>query len=361
MRILLTGGGTAGHTWPLVLVAKSLVTNKSVSLLYIGSHQGIEKNIACNFNIPFKGLVVGKRRTYFSIANLWDLIKFFIGIIQGLFVLLFFRPNVVFAKGGYATVPIIFWLRLFKIPLVIHESDAVVGRANLWAGKIAKKICLGFPIEVYNRQIDDYRPDLLLEKLIYTGTPVNPEFLQTPIITGDKLKLLITGGSQGSQKINYLISQILPSLLQKYEIWHLAGETFYDELKRIDNPNYHLFKFSFDLPKYMRDADLIITRAGAGTLSEISALSKPAIIIPIEKSAQNHQIANAKVYAKQNAAVVLSEKNLSSSSLESIIDSLMKDKEMRNLLGHHAHGFYQKEATNSIIEEIYEAAKHAKN
>lgn len=352
MRILLTGGGTAGHTWPLILIARSLLKNKRLSLLYVGSRQGIEKNIARDFKIPFKGIIVGKRRTYFSLANIWDLIKIFIGIIQGFFILLFFRPNIVFAKGGYVTVPIIFWLKLFKIPLVIHESDAVIGRANLWAGKFAQKICLGFPIEVYQQ-------NLPLEKLIYTGTPVNPEFLEIPIKAGDKLKLLITGGSQGSQKINSQIGEILPSLLKKYEIWHLTGETFYEKLSKIESPDYHLCKFTYDLPKFLRDADLVISRAGASTLAEISASRKAAIIVPIAESAGNHQVANAKVYAERNAAVVLTERNLSSSSLESIIGALMKDKNFRELLGHHAHSLYQKDAINSIIETIFEAAKNA--
>jgi len=354
MRVLLTGGGTAGHTWPLVLVAKSLLTNRRASLLYVGSRQGIEKKIVRDFKIPFKGLIIGKRRTYFSFANWWDLIKILVGIIQGFFVLLFFKPDVVFAKGGYVTIPIIFWLKLFRIPLVIHESDAVIGRANLWAGKSAKKICLGFPIEVYEQ-------NLPLEKLIYTGTPVSQEFFQTPIKTGDKLKLLITGGSQGSQKINGLIFQILPNLLKKYEVWHLAGQSLYDDLSKVDSSNYHLYKFTYDLPKYLRDADLVISRAGASTLSEISAASKAAIIIPIGASSGNHQVANAKVYAEKNAAVVLTEKNLSAPSLESIINSLMCDQKMRELLGHHAHSLYQKDATGLIIEEIYEAGSYEKN
>lgn len=364
MRVLLTGGGTAGHTWPLVLVAKSLLTNRRASLLYVGSRQGIEKKIVRDHKIPFKGLIVGKRRTYFSFANWWDLIKILLGIIQGLFVLLFFKPDVIFAKGGYVTVPIIFWLKLFKIPLVIHESDAVIGRANLFSAKSAKKICLGFPIEVYNRQIGNYKQNLPLEKLIYTGTPVNSEFLQTSIKTSDKLKLLITGGSQGSEKINGLIFQILPNLLKKYEVWHLAGQSLYDDLSKIDSSGYHLYKFTYDLPKYLRDADLVISRAGASTLSEISAASKAAIIVPIGESSGDHQVANAKVYAEKNAAVVLTEKNLSAPSLESIINSLMCDQKMRELLGHHAHSLYQKDATGLIIEEIYEAgsyAKHAKN
>jgi len=350
MRILLTGGGTAGHAWPVVLVAQSLMKNRRLKILYVGSRQGIEKSLACQFNLPFKGIVVGKRRTYFSLANFWDIFKIIVGIIQSFFILLFFRPDVIFAKGGFVTVPMIFWLRLFKIPLVIHESDVVVGRANLWASKLAKKVCLGFPIEYYKQ-------NLPLDKLIYTGIPVHPEFLKVPIRSGERPKILITGGSQGSSKINDLIGEILPELLKTYEIWHLSGKRDFLKLSPFKNTYYHLFEFSYEVAKFMRDADLIISRAGAGTLAEISATTKPAIVIPLESAASEHQTANAQVYLKQNAAVVVSEKKLTSNSLRSIIDNLMKDAPMRQLLGHHARGLFQRKATSEIVDVIFEAVR----
>lgn len=170
MKILLTGGGTAGHAWPIILVAKVLQKNKRAKILYIGSRQGIEKKLAHIYQIPFLSILCGKKRAYFSLSNYWDLVKIFFGIIEAFFILIFFRPNVIFAKGGYVTVPIIFWLRFIKIPLVIHESDVVMGRANLWALKYAQKACLGFPIE-------HYRQNLPIGKLTYTGIPVSNDFL----------------------------------------------------------------------------------------------------------------------------------------------------------------------------------------
>lgn len=352
MKILLCGGGTAGHAWPTILVAQSLQRNRRTKILYLGSRQGIEKKLARIFQIPFKAIIVGKRRTYFSLANYWDIFKIFIGIIQTFFVFLFFRPEVVFAKGGYVTVPVIFWLKFFKTPLVIHESDVVVGRANLWALKRAKKICLGFPIECYKENFP-------LGKLVYTGIPAAADFLKTPIREDKRLKLLITGGSQGSTKINGLISQILPDLVSRYEIWHLAGQRDYEKLNRFKNPFYHLFDFSLDVAKLMRDADLVITRAGANTLMEVAATSKPAIIIPLEDAASHdHQKANAQVFFARNAGVVLSEKNLTAGSLKTIIDDLMEDDELRKLLGHHAHSFFQKKAAEDIVEVIFDSAKN---
>lgn len=348
MKILLTGGGTAGHAWPVVLIAQALRKNKRAKILYVGSRQGIERNLAKDFRIPFKTIIVGKRRNYFSLSNFWDFFKIFCGIVQAFFIILFFRPKIVFAKGGFVTVPIIFWLRFFKIPLIIHESDVVVGRANLWAAKFARKICLGFPRQYYQE-------NLPLDKMVYTGIPVRADFLGTPIKTDEKPKLLITGGSQGSSKINDLIGQILPELSRRLEIWHLSGSRDFSKLQKFSHPDYHLFDFSYDMPKFLRDADLVITRAGANTLAELSAASRPAIIIPLEIAAGEHQAENAKVFLKANAAVVLSEKNLTANSLKEIIFSLLDDKEMLRLLGHHAHSFYQPKASQEIINVIFES------
>ena len=354
MRIILTGGGTAGHAWPIILVAKSLIKNKRNQVLFVGSRQGVEKDLAQQNKIPFKKIFVGKRRVYFSFSNVWDLFKSFIGFIQVFFILLFFKPHVVFAKGGFVTAPMIFWLHIFKIPLVIHESDTVMGRANLLGVKIAKKICLGFPVECYKQKLP-------LEKVVYTGIPVNPEFMEVSIETGKRPKILITGGSQGSSKINNLIKEILPELIKKYEIWHLSGERDYKSLKEFKDSKlgdnacfYHLYSFSCQIPKFMRDSDLIISRAGASTLAEISSVGKAAIIIPLSTAANEHQEANAKVYFERNAAVILTEDKLTASSLKSIIDNLITDDEMKKLLGHHARSLFQKKSVEEIINTIFD-------
>ena len=347
MRILLTGGGTAGHAWPITLIAQSLMKNRRVEILYVGSRQGVERHLLENSGIPFRAILVGKRRSYFSLANFWDLIKVGIGIVQAFFIIVSFRPDVIFAKGGYVTVPIIFWLTFLKIPLVIHESDAVLGKANLFAARKAAKICLGFPIE-------EYKENLALEKVIYSGIPISEEFLQTPIRAGSRLKILITGGSQGSAKINQLIREILLELLKKYEIWHISGKRDYEELSKTKDPHYYLFDFSSEMAKLMRDSDLVISRAGASTLTEISACGKSSIIIPLETAKGEHQEANARVFQKRNAAVVLPEKNLTSSSLLDIINNLMADEGMRKLLGHHARSLFQPNSTSEIIDAIFE-------
>lgn len=351
MRILLTGGGTAGHAWPIILIGESLLKNKRAKILYVGSRQGIERQLASKYLIPFKAIIVGKKRPYFSFSNYWDFFKILIGIIEAFFIIITFKPDIIFAKGGYVTFPIIFWLNILKIPLVIHESDAVLGKANNLALNKASKICLGFPI-------GEYKENLPLDKLVYTGIPVAKDFLQTPILASEKLKLLITGGSQGSSKINGLISEILPNLLKNYEVFHVSGKNDFEKLKKVNDPNYHLYDFTDQqMPKFMRDADLVITRAGASTLAEISATAKASIIIPLESAKSEHQKANAEIYQHKNAGVVVSEKNLSSSSLLSIIDNLMTDEKMRKLLGHHAQSLFQPQAEREIIDLLFEVLK----
>jgi len=346
-KILLTGGGTAGHIWPIIAVAEILEKNARIKFLYVGSYGGPEKNIAKDFGVPFRRVLVGKWRNYFSLSNFWDLIKTFIGIVQALFIVLFFKPNVIFAKGGYVTVPVLFWANLFKISVITHESDIILGKANRWAAKFAKKICLGFPLKYY-QGLDN----LPIEKFVYTGTPVRKEFLGKTPIEREKPTILFTGGSQGSAKMNLLISEILPELIKKYEILHLAGEKKLENLK--ESENYHPIGFSKEMARLMRNADLIITRAGANTLAEISALGKPAVLIPLPTAYLDHQNANAQIYQEHNAAVVCSEKNLTGSSLLSIIDRLMEDDKLRYLLGHHAKEFSRPDAGQEIIDLLFE-------
>lgn len=351
MKVLLCGGGTAGHITPLLAVSAALKKNLKVKFLYVGSTFGLEKKLAQKYQVPFSGILAGKWRPYFSWLNFLDLVKTFIGIIQTFFILLFFRPKVVLAKGGYVTFPVLFWLKFFKIPLVIHESDAVMGRANRWAVSRAAKICLGFPLSYYC--------DLPLDKIVYTGTPVLPEFFTFASSVNQPPTILITGGSQGSQKINQLIGEILPSLLEKYRVIHLAGPKNYETLKaqNIGHHHYKLIGFSEEMAKLLASADLVISRAGANTLAEIAALSKSSILIPLPGAASDHQADNAAVFQKASAAVVLKEENLTSGSLLSIINRLMEDEATRRLLGHHAHEFAQKDSAQQIVDILFEVTQ----
>lgn len=346
MKIILTGGGTAGHIWPVVAISEILLKNKRLDILYVGSFNGPERKIAADYNIPYKRLITGKRRDYASFNNIIDIIKIVIGLIQAYFLIKFYKPNLIFSKGGYVSFPIVYWAKKLKVPLITHESDVIMGKANAFANSFARKICLGFPLKYYK--------DIPLEKAIYTGIPVRKEFFTGMPVSRDKPTLLITGGSQGSQKINEVVSEILPELLNKYEIYHLCGENNFDDLnKKIQDQNYHLIAYSTDMVKLMRNTDLIISRAGATTLAEISALGIPSILIPLPSAHADHQNINAKIYAENNAAVTLQEKNLTSSSLLSIINQLMEDKNMLKIIGNHARQFARPDSASEIVDIIF--------
>lgn len=347
-KIILTGGGTVGHISPVVAVIEILKKNARVDYVYIGSRSGPEKEICQKKAIKFRGIFVGKKRNYFSLSDVLDVFKMILGLIQTYFIFIRFKPDLVFAKGGYVTFPILYWTRHFNIPLVIHESDAKMGRANFWASGFARKICVGFPVENYRGQ------NLPFNKLVYTGIPIAREFFTSRILKNQRHQILITGGSQGSRKINDLVLEISPHLVEKYEVFHLCGEKNLDEIaSKFQDEHYHPLGFSLDMPKLMGQADLVLARAGASTLAEISALGKAAILVPLPSAAADHQNLNAKIYGDKNAAVVVSEKNLTASSLLSIIKNLMEDDKFRDLLGHHAREFATKEAAQEIIEIFF--------
>lgn len=353
-KIILTSGGTAGHVYPVISVAEALKRNARLKLIYVGSRSGPEKELAKKADLKFYGIVTGKRRAYFSFLNFIDFFKIIFGLVQSFFIFISFKPDLVFAKGGYVTFPVIFWAKIFKTRLIIHESDAVMGRTNLRAAKRASKICLGFPLKYFTKYNN---LKLNLDKLSYTGIPLRKEFLiPEKIEKTSKPKILFTGGSQGSSKINSIVSEILPELLKEYEIYHISGERDFKDLKEKNHEktHYHLFAYSDDIAQIMAGCDLIVARAGANTLMEISALQKPAILIPLPSSASNHQFINAKIYQDCNAAVVVNEKNLTSSSLLSIINRLMEDENLLRLLGHHSHEFFVPNATSLITDIIYE-------
>lgn len=347
-KFLLTGGGTAGHITPILAISEVLQKNHQIEFLYVGGRSSMEKEIAKKNNLPFYGIITGKRRNYISFQNFVDYFKILFGLIQGYFLLKRFRPNVIFAKGGFVTFPLIYWAKRFRIPLVIHESDTMMGKANLFSIDYAKKICLGFPVEYYE--------NLPLEKLVYTGTPVVKAFFSEKSSKNSKPVILITGGSQGSQKLNEKITEILPELVKQYEIYHLVGEKNEKEVAFKD-ANYHPLGFTDKMAELMNQADLIISRAGANTLAEISALGKASILIPLPSSHLNHQEINANIYEKQNAAVNLSENHLTSSSLKSIIDRLMEDNKLRELLGKNAKQFSRPDSAREIVDILFEVSR----
>ena len=350
IKIIITGGGTGGHVVPLMVVAEEL--KKEFDILYIGSGNYLEKDSAEKLNIKYKSVMSGKYRRYFSFENFIDPFKIIIGLFQAFFDIILFYPKVIFAKGGYVTFPVVLAGWVLQVPVIVHESDTVLGLANRWEEKLARRVCVGWPLENYK--------DIPLQKIVFTGNPIRSEFSVEDKKHSDKNSkptILVTGGSQGARFINQTIASMLKALTKKYHVIQIAGISDSEWLNQNRWPNYELFDFTDKMPLLMKKSDLIISRAGANTLAEISVLGKASILIPLPASANNHQWVNAKIFEKNHAAVVVSEKGLTPESLESIINHLMDDRKFLDEIGSNAKNLSQPNSTEAIIEEINKITK----
>ena len=367
---MLTGGGTGGHFYPNIAVAESI--NKIAEekrllrpeIFYVASVP-YDRELLFQNNVEFRKAPAGKMRRYFSLANFFGWFKTAFGIIKAIFDIFSIYPDVIFSKGGYDSFPAVFAGRLFKIPVVIHESDSVPGRANLWAGKFARKIAISFP------EAENYFPK---EKVAYTGNPIRKEILR-PIKAGayEFLRLeestpviLVLGGSQGAKIINDTILSALPRLVEKYQIIHQTGKENFEEMKNTANlvlqnsPHINRYKpypFLNVLAMKMSAgvAELVISRAGS-TIFEISAWQIPSIIIPVTDSNGDHQRKNAFSFARAGGAIVIEERNLSASVLISEIDRLMRDRGLREKMSKASAEFAKLDSADKIARELIEIA-----
>lgn len=376
MKIMLTGGGTGGHFYPIIAVAEAInsisQTQKIVkaNMIFV-SDSPYDPNILLRQGMKFKKISAGKLRRYFSFWNIIDALKIPIGIIKALWTVYIDFPDVIFSKGGYASFPTVLAARILGIPLIIHESDAVPGRVNAWAGKFAKKIAISFS------ETAKYFPR---EKVALTGNPVRKSFF-IPVKTGARefLKLeegapviFFIGGSQGAKKINDNLIDVLPDMLKKYQVIHQCGKKNLKDVeyrisivleKSSNKSRYHYFDFLNEISLEMAygAADLAVSRASSGAIFEISASGTPSILIPLPNAAQDHQKENAYLYAKTGAAEVLEEMNLKPHILLSEIDRLINNKAELNSMSEAAKKFAKPDAAEKIAKEIINLAlEHAK-
>ena len=325
-RIVLTGGGTAGHVTPNIALIPRL-RELNYDICYIGSYDGIEKKLIEEFHIPYYGISSGKLRRYFDPKNFSDPFKVLKGISEARRTLKELKPDIVFSKGGFVSVPVVLAAKRLHIPVIIHESDLTPGLANKICIPSAAKVCCNFPETLSH---------LPAGKAVLTGSPIRQELLRGNAIaalefchfTANKPVILVMGGSLGSAAINDTIRGILPELLKNFQVIHLCGKGKLDP-HLTDVQGYVQFEYIKDeLRDLFALADIVISRAGANAICELLALHKPNILIPLSaKASRGDQILNARSFEAQGFSIVLEEESVTNLTLLNAIQTLMDNKE----------------------------------
>jgi UDP-N-acetylglucosamine--N-acetylmuramyl-(pentapeptide) pyrophosphoryl-undecaprenol N-acetylglucosamine transferase len=326
----------------------------------------MEKQIMQERGIRAKFVLSGKMRRYFSWQNFVDFFKLPLGFLQALGILLWYMPDVVFSKGGYVAVPIVLAAWIYRIPVMMHESDSIPGTANQFLAKFAKRIAVAYP------EAEEYFPK---EKTALVGNPIRFQVTdgdafmlkQETGFTQAKKTILILGGSQGSSVINDAILKILPQLLAQYQIIHQTGENNFQSVEKeaavlgVKNGHGGYWAVPFLNANKLRDAfalsDLVISRAGATFITEIAANGKPVILVPIAESANNHQRMNAYALAEIGGALVLEETNLGQHILTEAIEKILKNDELRLGMIEKIKTFYHPNAAEVIANSIIELGR----
>lgn len=369
MKILFTGGGTGGHFFPIIAVVEALeqIADREhiVGLdLYYMSDDPYEKETLFKHKLTFVQVKTGKIRTYASKENFLDKFRIFGACIVALWRMFVIFPDVVFGKGGYASFPAVFAARILRIPVVIHESDIVPGRVNKWIAPYAAKIAVSYPETV------KYFPIKSRENAALTGQPVRLAMLEEPpedpisalALEPDVPVILVIGGSLGAENINENLIDIMPQLVEKYQVVHQTGEDNYDWMKKraegVLNKNplarrYHPYPFldAKTLRLAAKASDLVVSRAGS-SIFEIAHWGRPSIIIPLAIAHGDHQRENAYSYARTGAATVIEEQNLRPTLFFTVIDKLMNNPEERAKMAANTATFAATDAGEKIAQAL---------
>ncbi|NCN53234.1 UDP-N-acetylglucosamine--N-acetylmuramyl-(pentapeptide) pyrophosphoryl-undecaprenol N-acetylglucosamine transferase [Candidatus Wolfebacteria bacterium] len=377
LRVILAGGGSGGHIYPLIAVAQELKKqsesfNLPLDMRYFGGARAYAQEIVDN-DIEFVPILSSKLRRYFSPMNLIDIPKFFLSLVQLMWKLFWFMPDVVFSKGGPGAFAVVLVARFYLIPVVIHESDSIPGLTNKLSGIFSKKVFLAFSsardyfknkdVEIVGNPV---RNSLFEQASSLTMTDEN-QYIQARKGLGLNLEtptILILGGSQGAERLNNFVLESLDILLDKYQILHQVGKRNFDSYKKEydyisknwseDMKNKYLPRpfFNTDMSDVLIASDIVVTRAGSGTIFEIAAFGKPAILIPLPEAANDHQLENARFYSKTGAAVVIQQDNLLKSIFIEEINKLIQNKEMMAKMSEAAKVFYRPESAQLIARHL---------
>ena len=321
-KILFSGGGTMGSVSPLLAVAAELLARDAATeFLFVGTTDGPEREAVESYKIPFQAIAAGKLRRYFDWRNLTDPWRVAQGFFQAKKILKSFRPDAVMVAGAYVGVPLAWAAKLSGVPVLVHQQDIETGLANKLMANAAKKITVSFDISL---------KDFPADKVILTGNPLREEFYHCDRdksrdffhLRDDQPVVLITGGGTGSQNINDWTMRALPKIVKFAQVIHTTG---IGKGKAFESENYHQYEFlKHEMPEALCVADLVVCRAGLSTLTELAVCGKPAVIIPMHATHQEH---NAAYYRQRSAAVVLSEPSLNAEVLAETLRDLLANKE----------------------------------
>lgn len=353
IRVVFTGGGTAGHVNPNIALIEVL-EKQGCEIAYIGSKDGIEHQMITARNIPYYSVRSGKLRRYFSWQNFIDPINLLIGIFQSFWSIRRLKPNVVFSKGGFVALPVVVGAWLNRVPVIAHESDLTPGLANRLSMPFIHKLCVTFAGS--KSHIKEKT------KVLVTGTPIREGLLIGSAEKGlalcgfEALKpcVLVVGGSQGARAINACVRELLPELIKRYQVIHLCGKGNLDPALN-HMPGYCQFEYAHDeLADLFAASSLVISRAGANALYEILACTKPHILIPLSRhSSRGDQIHNARYFEKQGISIVVTEETLTTDTLLSAIQKLESSREE---IVSKIEKLQIKSATETIVKLILESA-----
>lgn len=313
-KIVLTGGGSAGHVTPNIALIPSL-KDAGYEITYMGSYDGIEKRLISDFDLPYVGISTGKFRRYFDPKNLTDPFRVIKGFGEARKFLKEYKPDVVFSKGGFVAVPVVRAAASLGIPCIIHESDMTPGLANRMCIPVARKVCCNFPETL--KQLPE-------EKAVLTGSPIRSELAQGNRVAGfdmcgfsaNKPVIMVMGGSLGAANVNKAVRDALPKLLTDFQVVHLCGKDKIDNLL-LNTSGYKQFEYiKSELKDLFAMADIVISRAGANAICELLALKKPNILIPLPaSSSRGDQLLNAKSFEAQGFSIVINEDDLTTELL----------------------------------------------
>ncbi len=350
-KIVLTGGGTAGHVTPNIALFPAL-REANFEIHYIGSYEGIEKRLIEDYEIPYYGIATGKFRRYFDLKNFTDPLRVLKGYAEAKKILKQIKPDVLFSKGGFVSVPVVRAANSLGIPCIIHESDMTPGLANKLCIPAASKVCCNFPETLQM---------LHKEKAVLTGSPIRAELRQGNRIaaldlckfTANKPVIMVIGGSLGAAAINKTVRDALPMLLEDFQVIHICGKEKVDNLL-LNVPGYKQFEYvKTELKDLFALADVVVSRAGANAICELLALKKPNVLIPLSaKSSRGDQILNARSFEAQGFSLIIDEDDLIDSVLvEKILEVYFSRQIYIDAMGKS----YQLGSIQTIMKLIHEA------